>query len=85
MQDLNMNLSSVPAGEDVARDSQKKELSQYFLFISTGATYVDMQQKQLLKLFLSFIIHAGDEVTCFKIMLLATLEHTTIPTVDNTW
>lgn len=56
----------------------------YFLFISTGTTYLDVQQKQLLKLFLSFLILAGDEVTYFKIMLLATLEDGVIPTTDNT-
>lgn len=63
----------------------KRNSYKYFLFISTGATYMDVQQKQLLKLFLSFIILAGDGVTCFKIMLLATLEHGVIPTADNTW
>lgn len=62
----------------------KRNHYKYFLFISIGAARVDVQQKQLLKLFLSFLILAGDEVTCFKIMLLATLEHNVFPTADNT-
>lgn len=59
----------------------KRNHYKYFLFISIGATYVNMQQKHLLKLFLRFLILVRDEVTCFKIMLLPTLEHSVIPAV----
>lgn len=64
------------------RDSQEKEPLQIFL---VHFHYLDVQQKQLLKLFLSFLILAEDGVTRFKIMLLSTLEHGVSPTADNTW
>lgn len=54
----------------------KRNHYKYFLLISRGAAYVDVQQKQL---FLRFVILAGDEVTCFI------LEESVVPTADNIW